>query len=80
MIFPNGMPVKKWPSGRWRKELSGNNFPIWASRTLVNPRPPIVESAETPSGLSRKAAKCERFVIPTDGKAELRMKRLRTLP
>ncbi len=31
-------------------------------------------------GLSGKAAKCERLVIPTDGNAELRMNRPRTLP
>ncbi len=49
-------PLSRRLPERGCKELSGNNFPIWASPTLVNPRTPIVESAKTPNVLSRRMA------------------------
>lgn len=49
--------------------------PTWLIRESI-----IVVSAETPNGRSHHATKCVRLVIPTDGKADLRMKSRQTLP
>ncbi len=48
--------------------------------TLVKPKAPVVVSAEKLDGLNHSATLYRSLVIPTDGKAELRMKSRRPLP
>jgi hypothetical protein len=69
-----GSPSPILAQGKLEPEIRN----LFRNSCFVNPRVPIVLSAAMSNGLNHRATKGVRFAIPTDGKAELRMKSRRT--